>query len=89
METVIGTGTLAMPSLVSAAYADDDDEHGGGSERAEEFWEDIHEVAANLTLLLVLLHIAGVIIASRSHHENLVKAMLSGRKRGGTEPASG
>ena len=78
-----------MPSVVSAAYADDDgDDRAGGNEHAEEFWEDIHEVAANLTLLLVLLHIAGVVIAGRSHHENLVKAMLSGRKRSAAEPAA-
>ena len=90
MQTVIGTGAPAMPSLVSAAYADnDDDDHAGGSEQAEEFWEEIHEVAANLTLLLVLLHVAGVIVASRSHHENLVRAMLNGRKRRDGEPARG
>jgi cytochrome b len=89
MQTVIGTGAPTLPSLVSTAYADDDDgDHAGGREQAEEFWEEIHEVAANLTLLLVLLHVAGVIIASRAHHENLVKAMLSGRKRSGAGPTS-
>jgi len=68
-----------LPSLVTTAHASDDG-HANDLESAEEFWEEIHEVAANLTLLLVLLHVAGVIVASVSHRENLVKAMLSGRK---------
>ena len=72
-----------LPTLVASAHASDD-EHGNGLERAEEFWEEVHEVAANLTLLLVLLHVAGVVVASVSHRENLVKAMVSGRKADGT-----
>jgi cytochrome b len=72
-----------LPTLVASAHASDDD-HGKGLERAEEFWEEVHEVAANLTLLLVLLHVAGVVVASVSHRENLVKAMVSGRKARGT-----
>ena len=72
-----------LPSLVATAHASDDD-HGNELERAEEFWEEVHEVAANLTLLLVLLHVAGVVVASVSHRENLVKAMVSGRKDRGT-----
>jgi cytochrome b len=32
-------------------------------------------------VLLVVVHIIGVIVESRLHHESLVKAMLNGRKR--------
>jgi len=52
----------------------------------DRFWgvewvEDVHEALAIALLVLVGLHVAGVVTASIRHRENLVGAMLHGRKR--------
>ncbi len=79
-----GKGPLAQlpQSLVLKAYAD------GGQEKAdhavakkeEHFWKEIHEFLAGILIFLVALHICGVIVSSWRHRENLILAMITGKK---------
>jgi cytochrome b len=84
-----GELTIISPAHADEDDDDDDDDRGGyeknrgeheEDEAAEEFWEELHEVSSNIMLLLIVLHIAGVIVASRLHDEHLVKAMITGKK---------
>lgn len=71
----------ALPQIVSPAWADDDgDEYGEGGE-VEGPLKEVHETLANLMLLLVAAHVAGVVLASIRHRENLARAMITGEKR--------
>jgi cytochrome b len=85
-----GLGPLAgdTPELtiVRSAHADDDEHDNdhendhNGEDFWEEFWEEIHETSSNFMLLLILLHVVGVVVSGRLHNENLIKAMLTGKK---------
>jgi cytochrome b len=44
--------------------------------------DDVHQVAGNVMLAIVIAHIAGVLVSSVLHRENLAKAMLTGYKSG-------
>ena len=52
-----------------------------------EWLSELHDIAANSMLLVVAIHVAGVLVASRLHRENLVRAMVTGQKNGA--PADG
>jgi cytochrome b len=54
---------------------------GPGQRRPPLVMKQVHETLANITLALILLHVCGVAIASFAHKENLVVAMITGRKR--------
>ncbi len=52
----------------------------------ERFWgvgwvENLHEVSAWLAVSLIVVHVTGAIVASFLHRENLILAMITGRKR--------
>jgi len=51
--------------------------------RHADLFKEIHRIATNVCLFLVVFHVAGVITESLAHRENLVWAMITGRKRSG------
>jgi len=78
--------SLQLPQFIRTAQADDDERNhdndsGKKGDDENEFLEETHEFFANFTLLLVMVHLVGVFVSSAFHRENLIKAMLSGKKR--------
>ncbi len=51
-----------------------------------EWVENLHAALSNTLLGLIAQHVGGVALASLRHHENLVAAMLHGRKRAASVP---
>ena len=57
------------------------------NEMGGEWFEELHEGIANTMLALVVVHIAGVLVSSFLHRENLIRSMITGYKNG--EPGQG
>ncbi len=64
--------TLAVGATGWAVY-----EKVGG-----EMFGEVHEVVADILIAVVGIHLAGVVVGSWLHRENLIGAMFSGRKPG-------
>ena len=72
---------LGMTALVGAAGWATYNDVGG------DWLEELHEGAANVMLAIVGVHVAGVLLGSWLHRDNLVGAMVTGRKRARPEDA--
>jgi cytochrome b len=77
-ESVLVVSDEAREAENAADEGDD-----GGRGRGNDVMRELHETFGSLTLFLVLAHIGGVALASFAHRENLVRAMITGRKRAG------
>lgn len=85
-QQVGGTSSAqADAGLVPQAHAGKQDQTTAGhkAEGGESFVGELHDSLANITLFLVVLHLIGVALASWVHRENLVWAMITGKKRAG------
>jgi cytochrome b len=78
-----GKGPLANArhTVTAPAVAAEDEKDAAGGDGDESPIAELHGTLANITLGLVILHILGVGLASFVHRENLVAAMITGRKR--------
>ena len=75
-------GALAILALLGLTLAIAASGWAVFNDAGGESLEGVHEFAANAMLAIVGLHFAGVLLASKFGHENLIGAMFTGRKVG-------
>lgn len=75
-------GALAMLALMAMVLLIGITGYWNVKEYYGDFMEEAHEAIASITLALVVIHVAAAIVMSLIQKENLVKAMVTGKKRG-------
>jgi len=80
-------GAVAIYLLLGLALATGLSGLAAYAELGGKWAEEVHEALANTMLAVVVVHVAGVVVGSLAHRENLALAMLTGRKHGAPETA--
>lgn len=75
-------GALAIVALLGLTLAVAASGWATYNDIAGDWLEEVHEAAANVMLAIVGVHVAGVLLSSWLHRENLVGSMINGRKPG-------
>jgi cytochrome b len=75
-------GAVAIVLLLGLTLVSTATGHAIYNELGPEVLEELHEFAGNAMLAVVIGHVAGVVLSSRLHGENLVWSMISGYKTG-------
>ena len=73
-------GALAILALLGLALFTVATGWANYNEIGGEVFEDVHEALASIMLGIVVVHVLAVVLSSRLHRENLVAAMIHGRK---------
>jgi cytochrome b len=74
-------GALAIVALLGLAMVITASGWATFNDVGGKWFEEFHEVAANLMLAVVGAHVAGALVSSWLHRENLIGAMVDGRKQ--------
>lgn len=77
-------GSWAIYALLALSLLAGATGYAAYSDIGGHWMEDVHEAIANTLLGVVFVHVAGVLVSSILHRENLVRSMLTGYKYAGS-----